>query len=96
MKHTIYCAGYDNPWGFQVTALADDGHVLAGHMCSNYTYAKHDIGITSAWQHEHYDAHFGAGNWELEWVDDPKTHPGWQAALALNHALHALETEAAK
>lgn len=92
--HTIYCAGYNHPAGYLVTALADDGHGLAQHLCSHQRYARHDIGMDSTWKHEHYDAHFGAGNWQLEWVDDVKTHPGWRAALKLNHEMAEKEEAA--
>ena len=86
-KHTIYCAGDAHPAGYIVSALADDGHCLAQHACSHKAYARHDIGIDSERKHEYYDKHFGAGNWQLEWVDDAKTHPGWLAALELNRAI---------
>ena len=86
-KHSIFCAGYNHPAGYLVTALGDDGVGIAQHLCSHQGYARHDIGMDgSNWKHEHYNAHFGEGNWELEWVDDVKTHEGWRAALALNHA----------
>lgn len=89
MSHVIYCAGYDHDWGYIVSALGDDGHGLAQHCCSHIGFAAHDIGITSTRQHNHYDEHFGAGTWTLEWVDDVETHAGWQAALALNKAMKA-------
>lgn len=86
--HTIYCAGYGDSSGYIVVALADDGHGLAQHLCSHQGYARHDIGMDGTTRkHEYYDKHFGAGNWQLEWVDDVKTHPGWQTALALKRQL---------
>jgi hypothetical protein len=87
--HTIYCAGYQHPAGFVVQALADDGNGLAQHLCSSPIFARHDIGMDgSTLKHEHYDKHFGAGNWQLEWVDDPVNHSGWQAALGLNRRIN--------
>lgn len=69
-------------------ALADDGHVVAGHCCSDEGYMRHDLGLDgSPWKHDHYDAHFGVGNWELEWVPNLKEHSGLNAAMALNAAL---------
>lgn len=69
-------------------ALAEDGAGLAQHLSSNVSFAKHDLGLTSDWQHEHYRQHAPNG-YELEWVDDPATHAGWQAALVLNRVLKA-------
>ena len=86
--HTIYCSGYENPAGFIAEALADDGHLLAMHCCSHIGYAKNDLGMgSSTSKHKEYDKHFGAGNWQLEWVENEKTHVGWQAAVILNNNL---------
>lgn len=71
-------------------ALAEDGTAVAGHLSSGVNFAKHDMGLTSDWHHEQYRAHYPHG-FDLEWVDDPETHPGWQAALALNRARHDAE-----
>lgn len=68
-------------------ALAQDGTGLAEHLSSNASYAKHDLGLTSDWQHEKYRAHYPDGYW-LVWVDDPASHVDYQAALALNRAKH--------
>lgn len=92
--HTIYCSGYENSAGFIAQALADDGHTLAMHCCSHIGYARRDLGMDGGtWKHDLYDAHFGAGNWQLEWVspDDVKTHPGWRAAFKLNQEMAAKE-----
>lgn len=56
-----------------VSALAEDGTFLAEHMSSSEWWAKHDIGLTSNWKHEAYKAHYPDG-YELEWVDDARTH----------------------
>jgi hypothetical protein len=68
-------------------ALADDGTGLAEHLSSSVGFAQHDMGLTSDWKHDYYREHF-PGGFELVWVDDPATHPGWQAALEKNKALH--------
>lgn len=68
------------------SALAADGVALCSHLSSSVDFAKHDMGLTSDWKHEHYQKHAPDG-YELEWVDDPATHDGWQAALTLNRAL---------
>ncbi len=65
-------------------AMAEDGKVLATHCCSNPIYMEHDLGITSIWNHDKYDAHYGAGNWELEWVPAKYHHDGLKKALVLN------------
>jgi len=88
VKHKIYafCNGGSRGW-FPILAMAEDGNTLAGHICSSSGFFHHDIGITSTWQHDKYNAHYGAGNWEIEWVDNPKNHEGLQAAYALNQEL---------
>ncbi len=72
------------------SALAEDGTGLAGHLSSSVNFAKHDIGLTSDWQHDAYREHYPDG-FELEWVDDAATHEGWQAALVLNRAKQEAE-----
>lgn len=87
-KHSIYCFnnGGSHEW-YTAIAVADDGNVLASHTCSSEVFTPHDLGITSNWKHDKYNAHFGEGNWELIWVDDPKNDPRIDAALTLNKAL---------
>lgn len=63
------------------SALSEDGEFLAGHCSSSEGWAKHDMGLTSDWKHEHYRERY-PGGFELEWVDDAKTHAGVQAAYA--------------
>ena len=49
----------------------------------------HDLGMTSDWKHDRYNAHYGEGNWELEWVETEKIsdHDGLQLAFELNRQL---------
>jgi len=85
MKHKIYCfnnGGSDRC--YEAMAIGDDGYVLAGHICSRPAYMPNDLGITSTLKHNHYNAHFGEDNWELEWVDDPYKHDGLNAAIELS------------
>lgn len=85
--HKIYAFNNGGSHGFMsAVAIGDDGHVLAGHCCSSVGFMPHDLGVTSDWKHEHYDKHFGKGNWEIEWVpcDKRDTHEGFRAALKLN------------
>jgi len=64
-------------------ALGEDGQGLASHLSSNETWAKHDMGLTSDWKHEHYAKVYPNG-FELIWIDDPENDERWQAALKLN------------
>lgn len=66
-------------------ALAQDGHCLCSHFSSSIGFAKHDMGLTSDWKHEHYKAHAPDG-YTLIWIDDPETDARWIAAVALNKA----------
>lgn len=89
-KRKIFCfnnGGSDDWW--HAAALSEDGHFLAGHVCSNEGFMRHDLGMDgSNWKQEHYDAHFGAGNWELEWVPTDmvkdRSHKGMEAAYRLH------------
>ena len=92
MKHQIFCFSNGISGCFlRAIAIADDGHVLAQHLCSSIGFMGHDLGITSDWKHENYNKHFGDGNWELEWVDEPKIHEGVQQAYKLNQELSRIE-----
>jgi len=67
------------------TALCECGEGLASHLSSNKSFSQHDMGLTSERKHDVYAAHAPEG-FELEWVDDPSSHAGWQAALRKNDA----------
>lgn len=69
--------------GYSCHALAEDGTGICGHYSSSITFAKHDMGLTSDWKHEHYKKHYPDG-YELIWVDDPDTHAGFLAANELH------------
>lgn len=89
-KHKIYCFNNGgSPGWMNAVAIADDGNCLAQHICSSEGFMAHDLGITSNWKHDNYNKHFGQGNWELEWVGDPVTHAGLNAAIELNSRLGA-------
>ena len=89
----IYCfINGGSPGFYDALAIAEDGTCVAGHMCSNEGWARHDLGIGSNWKHDQYDAHYGSGNWELEWVDSPLAHAGLLEAFRLNQ----LQGEAAQ
>lgn len=78
-------------------ALAEDGTALASHLSSTVDFSKHDLGLTSDWKHDTYAKHCPEG-FELEWVDNPKDHEGWLAAIKLNKAKsdEELKADAAK
>lgn len=89
-KHKIYAfPNGGNPGFIHAVAIADDGNCLAGHCCSHDGFVPHDLGVTSTWKHDTYNAHFGEGNWEIEFVpyDQVESHEGLQAAFALNKKL---------
>lgn len=52
-----------------VTALCEDGRVLANEVCSNEFWARNDIGLTSLSNHNIYDRDCPDG-YDLVWVDD--------------------------
>ncbi len=66
-------------------AMAEDGTVLAEHVSSHDGWAKHDMGATEhqAMHYQDYSKHYPDG-FAVEWVDDPLTHEGLQAAYSLN------------
>ena len=74
-------------------ALADDGEFLAGHVSSNVSWAKHDMGLHGDWKHDKYAAHY-PGGYELEWVDNPDEHGGLNAAYQKYLAKHATGEQA--
>jgi hypothetical protein len=88
-KHEIYCFNNGGSSGWMsAIAIADDGHCLAEHCCSHEGFMRHDLGMDgSTWKHNYYDEHFGAGNWVLVWIDDPKNDPRLQQAFDLNQRL---------
>lgn len=78
-----------SPEWWSVMAIAEDGNVLAGHLCSHEVYFLHDLGFGSSdWKHDKYNEHYPDG-WQLVWVDrdDIDGHEGLQAAFTLGRAL---------
>jgi hypothetical protein len=71
-KKKIYCFSNGGPAGWlHAVAIAEDGNVLAEHICSDEGFMRYDLGITSDRKHDLYNAHFGDDGWVLVWVDDP-------------------------
>lgn len=75
-------------------AMAEDGHVLAGHLSSNHAFCKIDLGLTeeSDWsaKRKNYAEHYPDG-YECVWLDDPANSPELDAACALNKQLALTE-----
>lgn len=93
-KRKIYCfCNGGKPGFYHALAIAEDGHVLAEHVCSDHVFIPYDLGVTSTWKHNYYDAHYGRGNWEVEFVADGDigNHSGLNAALANNARLESQE-----
>lgn len=87
-KIYVFCNSCAPQW-HSALALAEDGTVLAGHVCSDHLWIPHDMGAEgSDWKHDDYDKHYPDG-WELvlvESLNDPKKHPGCAAAIVLAEA----------
>lgn len=67
-KTKIYCTvngGGGDMWN--AIAICEDGHSLAGHLCSSEGWCAHDLGIGSDWKHDKYREHCPEG-YELIWV----------------------------
>lgn len=95
-KKKIFCFNNGgSPGWLDAVAIAEDGNIVAGHICSAEGFMKHDLGFTSNWKHENYDAHYGTEGWELEWVETGTldSHAGLQEALRLNKLLAEKEGE---
>lgn len=59
-----------------VMAVDEDGFVLASHVSSSPTWARHDIGVgqkgdqhRATWKDDRYDERYPDG-WVVEWTDD--------------------------
>lgn len=79
-----------------VVAIAEDGTVLGGHLSSNSSFAKLDIGMDAEtdWsgKHERYRAHYPDG-YEMRWVDDPLNSEELMEAYRLNNKQGAEEKQ---
>ena len=89
-KIYVFCNGCAPQWHPHV-AVAEDGEVLAGHLCSHHGYAAHDMGVVeTGWKRDLYAAHYPNG-YEVEYVEvkanaDVEKHAGLFAALAAHKA----------
>lgn len=93
-KPAIFCMlNGGSPEWWNVTAFAEDGEGLAGHLCSSPIYFQHDLGLTSAWKHESYMAKYPDG-YRLVWIErddvvNRTADPACLAALDAGNARHA-------
>jgi hypothetical protein len=68
-KPAIYCfLNGGSPEWWNVSAVAEDGEGLAGHVCSSPVFFKHDLGLTSDWKHDKYREKYPEG-YRLVWVE---------------------------
>lgn len=80
--------GFNNggaPGWLEAVALAEDGTALAGHICSDEGYMRHDLGIlegTSPEIHELYRQHYPDG-YRMEFIpsDQLASHEKFNAAI---------------
>jgi hypothetical protein len=79
-------------------AMAQDGHVLASHWCSNELFVPQDLGDdrvkNDPQRAELYAKHYPDG-YEIEFIKaaDLDEHEGFQAAFKLNQELAAKARE---
>lgn len=85
-KAFVFCNSCSPDW-HSFVALAEDGTVLAGHICSHHGFAAHDMGVgEDGWKRDLYAAHYPDG-FEVEYAEvtckaDAENHAGLKAALA--------------
>jgi hypothetical protein len=71
--------------------IAESGHVLGSHICSDEGYMPHDLGVVEGSRpdrHKTFREHYPDG-YRMDFVrgDDVKTHPGIEAACQENAKL---------
>jgi len=79
------------PGWYDALLMAEDGHCLGGHLCSNEGYMPHDLGVIEGSRpdrHETFRKHYPDG-YRMDFVgeDNVRTHPGIAEAYARNQAL---------
>jgi len=76
-KIFVFVDKNNHAWGRDYVAMAvsQDGYLLASHISSSESWARHDMGLGSDWKHELYDIKYPNG-YQLEWVEDPDSHQG--------------------
>ena len=83
MPTKIYYIQADPSWpnDFRISAIADDGRRLAGSFYMLPLALGGPLGCTpTVEKHILYNALYPDG-WEIEWVEDPEHHAGFQQAV---------------
>lgn len=92
--------GGSRDW-WNAVAIAEDGHVLGGHVCSHEGYMRHDLGIIEGSRpdrhQDHYQKHYPDG-YRMTFVpsDQVMSHPGLDAACKKNQSMSAEKDSAAE
>ncbi|TXH52572.1 MAG: hypothetical protein E6Q97_15625 [Desulfurellales bacterium] len=70
-----------------VYAMAEDGEILAGHVCSHVGFIPGDMGLNSNNKHEFYMGKYPDG-FELKYLNELEamTDPGFREAIKKNVA----------
>lgn len=83
--------GGGEPNYYIAVAMDSEGAVVASHLCSAESFMPFDLGMSkgATRKHDIYDAKYGAGNWETEFIPSSQhaTHEGLQKAIELNKLL---------
>jgi hypothetical protein len=92
-KPKIFVFGPDNGGNGMYYAIAEDGAVLGSHFCSNWAFARGDLGVIPGSRpdrHKTYAEHYPQG-YEMEFV-----HPGQaKGHKALQEAIRIAESKEA-
>lgn len=97
-KKKIYAFNNGGRPGFyEAVAVGEDGLCLASHICSDERWMLHDMGVTSDWKHDTYDAWAPEG-WEIEFIpsEELDTHEDLKKAITLAEEKGYPEFEAAE
>lgn len=98
-KIFVFCNGCSPEW-HPHCAIAEDGAVLAQHLCSHHGWALHDMGVREdGWKRDLYAAHYPDG-FEVVYVE-VKSKADFDASAELvaafaRHDARAATEEAAR
>jgi hypothetical protein len=93
-KIYIFVSGMYGGDDYCMSAVAEDGECIAGHVSSSIEWGKRDMGLNGGtWKHDLYANKYPDG-YELEWVDDWKKHPFLSAQAEKNRAANAARKDA--
>ena len=92
-KIFVFCNSCEPQW-HSMCGIAEDGTVLAGHLCSAHGYAAHDMGVNEdGWKRDLYAQHYPDGfevvYCELKSAADIAKHTGLAVAIERNKAKQA-------